>query len=184
MRLFAGVFPPLPVRRDMAATLADLPALEGLRITRPENLHFTLAFFGEQPGSSVDRLGAAIAQAASRVAPFPARATAVSGFPASDRARVLYVDLDDGREELSTLHDILRECLDPDLRPADRDRFRPHLTFSRPKKTLARGQFETLQAEARPWSWQFVVDALELVRSETGPGGARYSILASAGLGR
>ena len=28
MRLFAAVFPPLPVRRDIAATLADLPALD------------------------------------------------------------------------------------------------------------------------------------------------------------
>ena len=53
MRLFVAVFPPLPVRRDIAATLADLPALAGLRITRAENLHFTVAFLGQRASSAI-----------------------------------------------------------------------------------------------------------------------------------
>ena len=182
MRLFAAVFPPLPVRRDIMATLAELPALEGLRLSRPENLHFTLGFFGDQPESSVFRLKAAIEAAAAPFAPFVARARSTSGFPAGDRARVLYVGLTDGSAELSTLHDSLIRELDPDLRPDDAARFRPHLTFTRPKKRLAQGQFEALQEQARPWSWQFDVDALHLVVSETRTEGARYSIQASSGL--
>jgi 2'-5' RNA ligase len=182
MRLFAAVFPPLPVRRDIAATLADLDALEGLRITRPENLHFTLAFFGEQPAAVAGRIQPALEEATAEVERFEVRAAGISGFPAGDRARVLYVGLEDGTDALSTLHDRLIGALDPDLRPGDVDRFRPHLTFSRPKKRLPRGQFEALQAAARPWSWQFEVDALHLVQSETHPRGARYSILATSGL--
>ena len=61
MRLFAAVFPPLPVRADIAATLADLTELEGLRITRPENLHVTLAFFGDQPEGAAGRIARALA---------------------------------------------------------------------------------------------------------------------------
>ena len=86
-------------------------------------------------------------------------------------------------EQLSTLHDRLIAALDPDLRPDDAERFRPHLTFSRPRKRLAAGQFEALQAQARPWSWQFEVDALHLVSSEMLAGGARYAVVASSGLG-
>ena len=183
MRLFAAVFPPLPVRRDIAATLADLPALEGLRISRPENLHFTLAFFGEQSPSVAKRIGPALAKTADGLERFSVRVAGISGFPASDRARVLYVGLPDGADQLSTLHDRLIEALDPDLRPDDANRFRPHLTFSRPKKRLPEGQFEALQAESRPWSWQFEVDALHLVQSEMQPGGSRYSIVATASLG-
>jgi 2'-5' RNA ligase len=183
MRMFAAVFPPLPVRRDIAATLADLDAAEGLHIARPENLHLTLAFFGERAESSVRRIEAAMAEAATGTKSFAARAANISGFPASDRARVLFVGLQDGALELSTLHDRLIGALPPDLKPVDADRFRPHLTFARPRKPLPQGQFEALQAESRPWSWQFEVDALHLVRSEMHPGGARYSVVASSGLG-
>jgi 2'-5' RNA ligase len=183
MRLFAAVFPPLPVRRDIAATLAGLDALEGLRITRPENLHFTLAFFGEQSESTARRIQPAMGSASGGIHRFTVRAAGISGFPASDLARVLYVGLGDGAGELSALHDRFIEALDPDLRPQDSDRFRPHLTFSRPKKRLPQGQFEALQAESRPWSWQFEVDALHLVSSEARPGGASYSIVATSGLG-
>jgi len=183
MRLFVAVFPPLPVRADIAATLADLPALEGLRVTRPENLHVTLAFFGDQPEGAAPRIARAMERAAAGLAAFPARAAGVSGFPPGDRARVLFVGLEDGVEGLAALHDRLMDELDPDLRPADADRFQAHLTFSRPKKALPRGQFEAIQAQARPWSWQFGVDAVHLVRSETLPAGARYSVLASSGLG-
>jgi 2'-5' RNA ligase len=182
MRLFAAVFPPLPVRRDIAATLADLEALEGLRITRPENLHFTLAFFGEQPAAAAKRIQPALEKAAAGLERFHVRAAGISGFPAGDRARVLFVGLQDGTDALSTLHDRLIAALDPDLRPGDADRFRPHLTFSRPKKRLPNGQFEALQAESRPWSWQFEVDALHLVQSEMHPRGARYSIVGTTGL--
>lgn len=183
MRLFAAVFPPLPVRRDIAATLADLPALEGLRITRPENLHFTLAFFGEQPATAAGRIHPALEEAVVGLDPFAVRAAGISGFPASDRARVLYVGLPDGTDALSALHDRLITALEPDLRPEDADRFRPHLTFSRPKKPLPHGQFEALQAESRPWSWHFEVDALHLVQSEMHARGSRYSIVGSFGLG-
>jgi 2'-5' RNA ligase len=183
MRLFAAVFPPLPVRADIAATLADLPALEGLRITRPENLHVTLAFFGDQPEGAAGRIARALERASSSVPAFAARAAGVSGFPAGDRARVLFVGMEDGAAGLSMLHDRLMEELDADLRPRAGDRFQAHLTFSRPKKQLPRGQFEEIQAQARPWSWQFRVDAVHLVRSETLPAGARYSVLASSGLG-
>jgi 2'-5' RNA ligase len=183
MRLFAAVFPPLTVRRDIAATLGDLTALEGLRVTRPENLHFTLAFFGEQSAASARRIQPALEAAVAGLERFAVRAAGISGFPASDRARVLYVGLPDGTAELSTLHDRLIAALDPDLRPEDADRFHPHLTFSRPKKRLPHGQFEALQAESRPWSWHFEVDAVHLVRSEMHSRGSRYSIVGSFGLG-
>lgn len=182
MRLFAAVFPPLPVRRDIAATLADLTALEGLRITRPENLHFTLAFFGEQTASAAKRIQPALSGSAAGFDRFHVRAAGISGFPAGDRARVLYLGLQDGADRLSALHDRLIEALEPDLRPDDADRFRPHLTFCRPKRRLPHGQFEALQAESRPWSWQFEVDALHLVQSEMHPRGSRYSIVGTAGL--
>jgi len=183
MRLFVAVFPPLAVRRDVAATLADLPALADLRITRPENLHFTLAFFGDQSDAAARRIERAMRQSTVSQRKFMVRAAGVSGFPEGDRARVLFVDLPDGAGELSALHDNLIDALDPDLRPRDADQFRPHLTFARPKKRLPQGQFEALQAESRPWSWQFEVDALHLVRSDTLPGGARYSVVASSGFG-
>lgn len=182
MRLFAGVFPPLAVRRDVLATCADLPAMEGLRLGPAENLHFTVAFFGERPASAVDPLSRALELAAGEVGVFRARIGGLSGFPASDRARVIFLGLSDGTGPMSTLHDGLLLHLPDDLRPDESGGFRPHLTLSRPRRPLAHGQFEALQTQARPWSWDFTVDALTLVHSETAAGGARYSVLAACGL--
>lgn len=183
MRLFAAVFPPLEVRRDLVATVADLPAMVDLRLVRPENLHFTLAFFGEKPSGTLAPLAAALEAAAGRVGPFPVRAGGLSGFPAGDRARVLFAGLSAGAGPLSTLHDAVLDALPEDLRPEREGRFHPHLTLSRPRRPLAHGQFEALQRQAQPWSWEFTVDAVALVESVTGQGPARYTVRRAVGLG-
>jgi len=178
MKLFAAVFPPLPVRRDLRATFTDLPALEGLRLVAAENIHITMLFFGAQMAAP-PAVARELEKVASASAPFEVEIAGASGFPASDRARVLFASVGAGGPQLSRLHDGLVVAIGPSFTSSGTDRFHPHLTLCRPRRRLAAGQFEALQQQARPRSWRFMADALHLVRSHAGPGGSRYEVLGS-----
>ena len=61
MRLFAAVRPPEPVLLHLERALAGVRPLAdgaGVRWSSQENLHLTLAFFGDVPDGAVDELGA------------------------------------------------------------------------------------------------------------------------------
>src|SRR6266481_8399965 len=130
MRLFFALPVPTEAKEQLGPSLdaARKTGAEGVSFTRPEQLHFTLAFLGEQPGPEEALAAGEILRET------PAFELAISGvgaFPNTARPRVLWLGVSAGATELMETAERLRgELRRRGFQIEDR-RFQPHLTIGR-----------------------------------------------------
>jgi len=165
MRLFAALIPPDSAFDEIERAFApyrDGPP--GLRWTRRDTWHVTLAFYGEVDDLTVARLLPRLERAAGR---HPVRELAFSGagaFPRASAARTLWTGI----------HTDLRRLADSCVAAARREgvdmgrslRFHPHLTVARSRAPLdLRPIVDALETyEGTPWT----AGEVHLVRSHLG----------------
>ena len=150
MRLFVSLRPPAAVREHLAA------ALGGLRTTRVDQWHVTLAFLGEVPGPAplLPGLRAVAAQAQ----PLALRLRGAGFFRGPG---ALYAGL---AGDVDALHrfaaEVEKACRDAGVHLQERP-YRPHLTVAR---RLPRDPGSLSAYEGPPWT----ATEVELVRSRLG----------------
>jgi 2'-5' RNA ligase len=170
------------LRADLRAAVdawRDDPALAGMRWTDPEGWHLTLAFLGPIQAESVPELVERLAAVAAAHPPSWSATGGLGAFPTPARARVTWYGVEDGEGRLARLASAVAVALALDV---DESRpLRPHLTLARAR----RGPLDL-----RPWlafatapAGILVTDRIELMRSHTGTGPARYETLAAMNLG-
>lgn len=166
MRLFAALMPPEAVLDEIAATFGPHhDAWPGLRWTRRESWHVTLAFYGEVDERTAGRLPERLGRAAAR---HPARELAFAGagaFPRPASARVLWTGIE------TDLRRLAESCVAAGRRAGvdieDAKRFRPHLTLARARDPLdVRPLVDGLHAYAGT-AW--TAGEIHLIRSHPGP---------------
>jgi 2'-5' RNA ligase len=178
-RLFVAVIVPARVRAAVEVAFAPWrEAFPAARWIPPENWHVTVRFVGSVPSALVDRLGAAVGQAAATVAPFRTRLSAIGAFPSRRRAKVLWAALDDGTGRAAQLASALDSALAEEL-PARTRTFRPHLTVARCAPPLALPPSFTATPIAPA---DFRVDEVVLFESLAGSPWVRYEPVASCSL--
>ncbi|MGA1981056.1 MAG: RNA 2',3'-cyclic phosphodiesterase [Acidobacteriaceae bacterium] len=169
MRLFVGL--PIPARLAQAlAHLAQATGLANARWTPPENIHLTLVFLGEV---AEDRLPTVVHELNELDAePLQIRLTRLDTFA---RAGVLFVDVEPTPKLLQFQAQVatgMARCgfgLEP--RP-----YHPHITLARLRQPgKLNGKHLTLPPALQH---SFAVDAVNLYRSHTTPGGPHYEVLA------
>jgi RNA 2',3'-cyclic 3'-phosphodiesterase len=134
MRLFVAVAIPDEVAGELEGAVAPLrEAWPGLRWTRREAWHLTLAFLGEVNETVVARLTPRLERAAAR---HPSLSLALGGagtFPGAARARVLWTGVHGERRELGMLAaSVAAAARRAGAPPAEEGRrFQPHLTLAR-----------------------------------------------------
>ena len=184
MRLFIAVNIP-PAVRDVIHADADplRAATSAVRWVSPSNLHVTLKFLGDQDESLVVPLRDAIQSVASRHATVAVETTDIGAFPNFRRPRVVWVAMT-GERALQSLAGDLDRALTPLGIPAETRSFQAHLTLGRVKSELRPAEAAGLAAAAKACRGArgFVVQTVDLMRSELGPGGSRYSVVAAVPL--
>lgn len=182
MRLFSAVVPPESVRRDVFATLETAQAGPHLRWTHPDRLHLTLVFHADVPPAALGTVIDSVDEAAAAVGPFDVELRGLGAFPNPHRARVLFVDVAEGRDALEELHRVQTGALtDAGLEVDDRP-LRAHVTIARPKRPPTAAEFTALADELAPWRWRFGVERFELIESQLRPDGALYTVRHATGL--
>jgi 2'-5' RNA ligase len=180
MRLFIAVFPPPEVQT--AAHRASDPLRLGhdaVAWVRPENLHYTIRFLGEQDAAAARRAEAAMREAAASRSRFGASLGGFGAFPSARRARVLWIAMLQGAEPMRLLATAVEASLAREgFEPADQA-FEPHLTVGRVR---APGDWTARLIDAPTTEARFQVDRLWLVRSTLAPAGSRYERVAEAPL--
>jgi 2'-5' RNA ligase len=177
VRLFVAVWPDALTRR----TLASLP-LEptiGLRLVRPEQWHVTLRFFGNVEAELVLALLASLESVAATEQPVVAQLGPGTAWFA--RGAVLQVPVT-GLDRLAAAVRASTSELVPSRDP-DEPPFTGHLTLARSnrrKRPDPRARAALAGVDA---ACQFAVTELDLVASEPGPGGHRYSSFGKVPLG-
>jgi 2'-5' RNA ligase len=171
MRLFFG----LQLSEEAKARLG--PVLAG--ISRVEQLHFTLAFLGEQPESALARLGEAAETV--RAPAFDLAIGGTGAFPNPKSPRVLWLGVMEGAQELCSVAEQLRAALRERGFALEDRPFRPHLTIARVKdRAAARSLQKVPQGElTRMRAGEFA-----LVQSILGRGGAKHTVVRAFPLGR
>ena len=172
LRLFVALVPPADALDELAAAVDALRATPGLRWTRPEQWHVTLAFLAEVDDRTREALTPRLERVARRHAP-PTLALAGGG---RFGGQVLWTRVDGDQAALRRLADAVRAAARRCGLPVDTRPYRPHLTLAR---TLARARdpatdLAPLAAAldgfaGRPWS----ASDLHLVRSVLGAGPGR-----------
>ena len=170
-RLFVAV--PLPGELEALVRRAQesLPAVQGLRVLKPEQLHVTLAFMGE-----VDAERAAIARSVVESVPAGLGGEAVVGgfllLPSPSRARVVTLELADEQGVFAGLFETVMGGLEAGGVMSREERpFRPHLTIARLRTPcVVRPRYESEQA-------RFAVQSVCLYQSELRREGAVYTVV-------
>lgn len=175
-RVFFGIEPADEVRHALAAFLEeslDHRPLPG-RAVAPRNWHVTLRFLGQTVADDLDRVLGLVASELADEPVFRLGFGGLGAFPRPERATVLWLAVDRGAEAVSGLAEMCEAAAQrvgfaPDERP-----FHPHLTLARirPQQRVSElieeiGVFPTTQR----------VDHVAVYGSDTGRGGAEYTIL-------
>ena len=173
-RLFLAVPLTEDARREVEVGLEpvmrDLPG----RAVRPENWHLTLRFLGDTPPERRDRLRGEL-EGSSLGSAFALGFGGLGAFPRAERARVLWLGVEQGAAELGELAQqvesaVRRVGFAPETKP-----FRAHLTLSRiqPPCSIAAVLARGLQLAVR-----MPVTEVVLFRRQLGGVPARYEPVA------
>ncbi len=177
MRLFVALVPPAEAIAELATVVNALRDTPGVRWTRAEQWHITLAFLAEVDDRTRDALVERLERVAHRYAP-PTLALAGGG---RFGGQVLWTRVDGDRAALRRLADAVRAAARRCGLPTDARPYRPHLTLARggrPAPDLAPLAAALSGFAGRSWS----ASDVHLVRSVlgAGPGGtARHETVAT-----
>jgi RNA 2',3'-cyclic 3'-phosphodiesterase len=131
VRLFVAAAIPESVRREIAILVhRQKSSLPPASWVRPESMHVTFAFIGEQPESMVAPIARALDASATTAASFTARLEGCGFFPTEKRPRVGWVGVRP-EEPLQRIAREVRTALKASSVPFDEKPFAPHLTIAR-----------------------------------------------------
>jgi len=186
MRAFIAIALPEEVRealaqlqRALAASRADVKWVER------DNLHVTLKFLGEITDAQRQEVEAMLRRLAGPEEPFTLGVRELGAFPSAAAPRVLWVGLDDGREQAQRLAEAIeREGAALPLLKEERP-FAAHVTIGRVRSKSHRQELTRL---LRGLGWQppspWRATSLALYQSVLGSGGPRYTVLADVPFAR
>ena len=148
----------------------------------PENLHLTLAFFGDAPAQALPALEKAMDQAVSGRRAFELVFGELGAFDSLERPRVLWLGVSRGAELLKELAGALRLALDQAglLTEQDRGRdFKAHLTLGRMRSSRRLSELKAILARS-PLKAEFRsrVERLVLYESRLSAQGPVYTEVA------
>jgi len=176
VRLFVAVAVPNRLARMLQAAAAADP---GLRVLPPENLHVTVHFLGTVDPDRVTALTGALAAACSGLEPFDLVFEAVVPAP-KRQPRMLWARAAPSRLHTALANAVAEAAAEAAPRARPPRTSAPHVTLAR-----ARGRGEGVRwppAVALAGATLHVQEC-GLVRSEPGPDGSRYTVLARLPLG-
>ena len=184
VRTFIAVDVPASVKDGLAAIVDPLRKQYRLNWARPEGMHLTLKFLGDQTPERVRQAAEACQHAAEEAEPFDAALSGWGSFPNPSRPRVIWAGLED---DAAKHVDELFTRVERGLVSAGFDReersFHPHLTIARVKEPATGAEaFRELSTAELP-AESFRVDRITVFRSELDRAGAIYTPQAVCYLG-
>ena len=184
MRTFIAINLPAEVREGIYDDTAPLrAATDAVRWVAARSLHATLKFIGELSDAAVDDVRRALEGVASAYAAVTVATTHLGAFPNFRRPRVVWVGMT-GEAELRALARDVDASLAPLGVATEARPFQAHLTLGRVKGELSSANAKMLSDAAVVVLPRrtFSVRTIDLMKSELGRSGSRYSVLAAVPL--
>ena len=145
---------------------------------KPANIHLTLKFLGNTDSRDLPGIKEHILNVVKPINRFSVSLGEVGVFPNTRKPRVLWVDLQDPENNLSTLQKMINEAAAQLGFPTEPQPFTPHLTFGRIKSSKGKTRLcELVKNIERMKSDPFDVSSVRLYQSRLTPKGAVYTVL-------
>lgn len=182
LRLFAAIQLPeewLAVLSNIRASLERAAAGE-LKWVRPELMHLTLVFLGNQPSERLHEIESALGTSATEGKPFRLSLGNLGTFGPPHGITVLWAGLEEVPPPLAQLHRSITAQLAAQQVDFDRKPLVPHITVARGKRPIDReislrvaGALKGLRL---PGSMTTSVEDFVLMRSRLSPKGPSYEV--------
>lgn len=185
MRVFVALNLPAAERKRIHRAAAPLRERElPVRWADLDSFHVTLKFLGDVRSEALDRINQVLGAAAGENAPFEMDLGGFGAFPTIRRPRVFWLGAD-----ASPALRCLKQDVEWGLAELGFDRetraFHPHVTLGRVNQEEGAGVFRGVDelTASLDYTSSVAVRSVDLMRSELGKDGARYSVLESHRLG-
>lgn len=152
--------------------------LSGVRWVKPQGMHLTIFFLGETAEDLISRVSDTVQSASKDERAFIMKLSGCGVFPDASRAKVIWVGVKEGEEELKYLKTKLDLNLSGVGFEPEKRRYQPHLTLGRIRYPLEReiiGRF--LSENASFQSSSVTVENLVLYESRLSRHGTYYNPL-------
>lgn len=179
MRSFIAIDLDGPVRESLSRLQAELKSCGAdVRWVKPENIHLTLKFLGDVGEETAGNIISALEKCCTGVKAFDIEVSGVGVFPDTKSPRVLWAGISGG----GILGELQRKIEDAAAAlgfKREKRKFVPHLTLgrfrsSRGKKIPA----DNIERHKHSKFGAVKVRSVTLMKSDLGPGGARYTRIA------
>ncbi|MEM1671744.1 MAG: RNA 2',3'-cyclic phosphodiesterase [Archaeoglobaceae archaeon] len=131
MRLFVAVEMDEKIKESLSPLLAELSQVKGLKTVERENLHTTLMFLGEVPEAKLSEIQNSLSRVDFKN--FKIALKGVGKFPKKGEPRVVWIGIEEGREEIIRLAESVYLALKK--LGFERDKpFEAHVTVARVKR--------------------------------------------------
>lgn len=179
IRCFIAVELPVQVLKDIGAYLAQLRKIAPeIRWVRPESMHITLKFLGEQPAALVESVAKKMVLIKDQFSPFSLSVTGSGCFPNRRQPRVFWLGMEqDKSNPLISLHEWIDNQMESLGFEKEKRRFSPHLTLGRIKQARRHDEIFKFFDQNPFSSDRFFVDRISLMRSQLKTTGAVYTAL-------
>ena len=146
-----------------------------MKIVEPDNLHFTLRFFGDTPLTKIDQIRHELERL--EFSPFTIRIEGVGAFPSRRRPNVIWVGVTHNVERFVRLKLSIDDLLGNLGFPSDR-RFHAHVTIARVRSVKDRNRIQdSLDSLATESVGTMTVDCFRLTRSTLTQAGPIYETM-------
>ena len=170
-RVFFALELPDDLRRQIAFLQQEIPVKPGeVKWVEKNNLHITLYFAGEVDTSRLQQLLKRAEDTATHLKPFTAVIKGIGAFPALSRPQVLWLGIEEGRTEITSMAKMLTETKDRSKKP-----FVPHLTMGRVRAGKKVDLKQFLQQAGDYKAGSFLVTKFCCFQSKLTPQGPIYT---------
>ena len=183
MRLFVAIQLSDEVRSALMAMQQTLRrTCDGVRWTRPEQLHLTLKFLGDVPDAEVSGVAQAVERAAGRAKRFEMRVNGSGCFPPQGPVRIVWVGVEEDSGELARCAQAMETELEQIGFARERRPFSPHITIGRVREDRSKGRTRSATEAHALRPVEQSVSSITLMSSTLAARGATYTSVTAAPL--
>jgi 2'-5' RNA ligase len=149
-----------------------------VRWAHPGNIHLTLIFLGTVNNEFLEKITESLGPLIAEWKPFALRIRGLGCFPSMRNPRVLWVGIDQGKEEVTSLQGAIEGKAAEAAFAKETRPFKPHLTLGRIQSPRSRGPFaQAVENLKEAEVGTFRASEVFLFKSELRPSGAVYTKL-------
>jgi len=184
LRLFLAVEIPTKWQNELMSVKNSAGRdISGIKWVRADNLHITLKFLGSCEDNVPEQIVSRLSNVLKTGHPFEIVLGGLGGFPSTKRARVFWMGLSEGREEMISLASAVEESLDELGFAKEKRAFHPHVTLARLKQPQDLSNIINNQNSEHFAGSKIRVERVALFKSNLTPSGAIYELIDAVTIG-